>query len=588
MISNCGKDENGAASGGQAGDQTGKEYWLIGWYDSGWKCVLRHPNASVRREIARLAKNAANNNNVGYDQSQRVSFWNELVKVQYDPARIMTPCEADCSSSTAAIVKATGYQLSNTRLMSVSPYLTTYNMRDALRSVGFDVLTEAKYLKSDSYLLAGDIILNDSAHAAINVTDGANADRNYGQGSGSQTPANPPTSPGTEDSGDGGTTTTPEAPSVKKGDLVALADNATYFTGANIPAWVKNQRWYIASVSGERAVLGKSEDGKYNIISPVNVKYLTVVSSGDSGGMTPSDGGGTSGQGSDLGGYSPIVCMMTQSTCYRGTTKMAIKGVLWHSTGANNPWLKRYVQPDDNAADKAKLLALIGTNPNKNDWNHATVQAGLNAWVGKLASGQVASVQTMPWDYRPWGCGGGCNNGWIQFEICEDSLSDRTYFNSVYVEAVKLTAYLCKKFGIDPYGKVGSVPTILCHQDSYKYGMGSNHADVYHWFNRYGKTMDDVRADVAKLLGKTPQQPVTPTTYKYGDRNLKKGCEGDDVKELQEKLLKLGYSLPKYGADGDFGNETDAAVRQFQKDNKLFQDGVVGSKTYAAISKKLG
>ena len=59
-------------------------------------------------------------------------------------------------------------------------------------------------------------------------------------------------------------------------------------------------------------------------------------------------------------------------------------------------------------------------------------------------------------------------------------------------------------------------------------------------------------------------------------------------KELQEKLLKLGYSLPKYGADGDFGNETDAAVKQFQKDNKLFQDGVVGSKTYAAISKKLG
>ena len=39
----------------------------------------------------------------------------------------------------------------------------------------------------------------------------------------------------------------------------------------------------------------------------------------------------------------PIVCMMTQSTCYQGTTQMEIKGVLWHSTGANNPTLKRYV-----------------------------------------------------------------------------------------------------------------------------------------------------------------------------------------------------------------------------------------------------
>ena len=33
----------------------------------------------------------------------------------------------------------------------------------------------------------------------------------------------------------------------------------------------------------------------------------------------------------------PLVCMMTQSTCYKGTRKFAPKGVLWHSTGANNP-----------------------------------------------------------------------------------------------------------------------------------------------------------------------------------------------------------------------------------------------------------
>jgi hypothetical protein len=39
----------------------------------------------------------------------------------------------------------------------------------------------------------------------------------------------------------------------------------------------------------------------------------------------------------------PLVCMMTQSTCYKGTRKFTPKGVLWHSTGANNPWLKRYV-----------------------------------------------------------------------------------------------------------------------------------------------------------------------------------------------------------------------------------------------------
>ena len=39
----------------------------------------------------------------------------------------------------------------------------------------------------------------------------------------------------------------------------------------------------------------------------------------------------------------PLCCMMTQSTCYQGTRTMTVKGILWHSTGANNPTLKRYV-----------------------------------------------------------------------------------------------------------------------------------------------------------------------------------------------------------------------------------------------------
>ena len=216
----------------------------------------------------------------------------------------------------------------------------------------------------------------------------------------------------------------------------------------------------------------------------------------------------------------PLVCMMTQSTCYKGTSKMAVKGVLWHSTGVNNPTLKRYVQPSDNAPDKAEMLKLLGTNSNKNDWNHATVQAGLNCWIGKLADGTVTTVQTMPWDYKPWGCGAGakgsCNNGWIQFEICEDGLTDKVYFDKVYKEACEITAYLCDMYGIDPKGTVNvngvEVPTILCHADSHKLGLGSNHGDVNHWFPKHGKSMADAREDVAKLMKATssavkPQQP---------------------------------------------------------------------------------
>lgn len=282
--------------------------------------------------------------------------------------------------------------------------------------------------------------------------------------------------------------------------------------------------------------------------------------------------------------FHPIVCMMHNSTCYQQTSKMQIKGVLWHSTGANNPWIKRYVQPDDDAPNRDELLALFGINSYHNDWNHKEVWAGLNAWIGKLADGTVATVQTMPWDFKPWGCGGGCNDGWIQFEICEDDLYDKVYFEAVYKEAVKFTAYICKLYGINPNAKVGNVPTILCHQDSYRLGMGSNHSDVYHWFKIYGKTMDDVRVDVTKLLGGVTPTPVEP---KYGDRELYKGLSGNDVVELQKRLMSLNYTLPKYGADGDFGDETESAVKAFQKDNKLDVDGIVGPNTYAAIEEAL-
>ena len=216
----------------------------------------------------------------------------------------------------------------------------------------------------------------------------------------------------------------------------------------------------------------------------------------------------------------PLVCMMTQSTCYKGTRKFTPKGILWHSTGANNPWLKRYVQPDDNAANKAELLNLIGTNAYRNDWNHIDRQAGLNFWIGKLADGTVAAVQTMPFDYRPWGCGSGSkgsgNDVYIQFEICEDGLNDSSYFNACYLEAIEMTAYLCKMYGINPYGTISynglTIPTITDHTGSHSLGIGSNHGDVQHWSRKFGKTMENVRNDVKWLLDEGNSTPAPKST----------------------------------------------------------------------------
>lgn len=170
MISNCGSDERGKYTGGQAGDQTGKEWRIREWYNRPWDCVIRFPE-DVRNVLAKYAYDAAMNDNVGYDQGNRLSFYNQLKKVNYDPSKIKEKCEADCSSGVAAIVIAAGYKLDINKLKRVSPSLLTGNMRRNLREAGGEVLTDSKYLNSDKELLKGDILLNDAHHVCINVGD---------------------------------------------------------------------------------------------------------------------------------------------------------------------------------------------------------------------------------------------------------------------------------------------------------------------------------------------------------------------------------------------------------------------------------
>lgn len=198
--------------------------------------------------------------------------------------------------------------------------------------------------------------------------------------------------------------------------------------------------------------------------------------------------------------------MATKNKCYITGRKITPCGVMVHSTGANNPNLKRYVQPDDGK---------LGINPYANSMNEY-LPGGRSvcphAFIGKLADGTIAAYQILPWDMEGWHAGGAANKlGYIGFEICEDGLNNATYFNAVYNEAVALTAYLCEMFGFNPQGKTAQgYPTVLCHSEGNKYGIATNHADVTHWFPRFGKTMDDFRADVAKRINSGEEdKPVT-------------------------------------------------------------------------------
>lgn len=238
----------------------------------------------------------------------------------------------------------------------------------------------------------------------------------------------------------------------------------------------------------------------------------------------------------------PIQCFMPDSTWYKGSGSFTPKGILWHDTGCDNPWLKRYVQPADNDPKRDELLQLIGKNTYGNDWEHTEKQAGLNCWVGKLQNGQVATLQAGPWTKRPWGCGSGSkgslNDTHIQWEICQDAKTDKAYFADVYEESVQLSAYLCKKFGIDPNGTITyrgiKVPTIVCHWDSYNLGCGSGHGDIYDWdvmydylgISRKSVNINDpynnainlrIRADITKAMQEPQPTPTKDGWVKSGD-----------------------------------------------------------------------
>ena len=252
-------------------------------------------------------------------------------------------------------------------------------------------------------------------------------------------------------------------------------------------------------------------------------------------------------------------CLLTANRCYQAGRVIKPKGVMVHSTGANNPNLRRYVQPVSTTPDRAGLLARLGTNPNGNHWNRAGLNVCVHGFIGRLADGSVAAVQTLPWDRRGWHAGNGssgrsANDTHISFEICEDGLDDPDYFARAYREAVELTALLCREYGLDPLAD----GVVICHQEGCRRGIASNHGDVLHWFPRFGKSMDDFRADVAAELGRRPEAPAVDGS---NDRNDKEedsmvyyerlGDVADSYKATIRKLMERGALRGRSDPDPD-------------------------------------
>ena len=204
-------------------------------------------------------------------------------------------------------------------------------------------------------------------------------------------------------------------------------------------------------------------------------------------------------------------CMLIANDCYKKGTKITNNkpyGIVVHSTGANNPSIRRYVQPLKSDSSYSEITADIGINAGGNHWNQPGVAKCVHAFIGKNAKGEVETYQTLPFNVCCWGSGRGAKGSYnynptacLQFEICEDALSDRTYFEKAFKEAAEFCVYLCSQYGI-------STDKIYSHAECHKAGYGSNHADCDHWLKKFGRTMNDFRSEVKELLKKTSQSPA--------------------------------------------------------------------------------
>lgn len=189
--------------------------------------------------------------------------------------------------------------------------------------------------------------------------------------------------------------------------------------------------------------------------------------------------------------YNKLI--LTNNHCYVTGVKHTPVGIFVHSTGANNPYLKRYVGPDDGK---------LGVNKYNNHWNQKYPDGRsicVHAFIGKLEDGSVATYQTLPFDMVGWHSGAGSKGnanfmGYLGFEICEDGLDNKDYFDKVYKEAVEFCISLC---GMYPTIKIEN---IIGHYEGHERGIASNHGDPKHWFSKFGKNMDTFRADVQKGL----------------------------------------------------------------------------------------
>jgi N-acetylmuramoyl-L-alanine amidase CwlA len=178
---------------------------------------------------------------------------------------------------------------------------------------------------------------------------------------------------------------------------------------------------------------------------------------------------------------------MTGNDCYRAGKKIAVQGIMVHSTCVPGVMAPAWFSLWNKSYSKGEMDRQV------------CVHAFLD---------DKGACQYLPWDHRGWHCGGSANNTHIGVEICEpggfsygagstmlgyDAAANEPYFTAVWHNAVAFCVHLCREFGL-------TEKDIICHSEGAALGVASNHGDVMHWFPKHGKDMDAFRQAVKETL----------------------------------------------------------------------------------------
>lgn len=286
----------------------------------------------------------------------------------------------------------------------------------------------------------------------------------------------------------------------------------------------------------------------------------------------------------------------TKNPSYTRNRAITPVGIFVHSTGANNRYLKRYVDAPER----------LGKNEYNNHWNKADATKSVHAFIGYDKNKKVIVAQTLPYDRACWGAGSGKRGSYnydpqahIQFEICQGSNTDAEYYLAAIGVAEEYCAHLCNLYdwGVDK---------ITSHAEAAAAGYASNHGDPQSWMRHFGDNMDQFRARVQMRINgvnfpvDTPeetgkeipeQSEKTPTNENTEVQTanitldvLRSGSKGNQVRTVQRVLNARGYNCGN--VDGIFGGRTEAATKIFQTDNGLTVDGIVGKNTWTKLLKQ--